>query len=104
VVANNIFAVVNGVKMNHVAVSDIREEDRHRLTRADRDSQKLFYGVELNVKTERLRRPSNPVERLSMIRQESQHPVVGDKIFPIELDIVAGQGERSGVGSSCRQD
>jgi isopropylmalate/homocitrate/citramalate synthase len=25
VVANNIFAVVNGVKMNHVAVSDIRE-------------------------------------------------------------------------------
>jgi isopropylmalate/homocitrate/citramalate synthase len=25
VVANNIFAVVNDVKMNHVAVSDIRE-------------------------------------------------------------------------------
>jgi isopropylmalate/homocitrate/citramalate synthase len=25
VVANNMFAVVNGVKMNHVAVSDIRE-------------------------------------------------------------------------------
>jgi isopropylmalate/homocitrate/citramalate synthase len=84
VVANNIFAVVNGVKMNHVAVSDIRErkrKERHRLTRADRDSHKLLYGVELNLKTERLRRSSNPVERLSMIRQESQHPVMGDRIF-----------------------
>jgi hypothetical protein len=66
-----MFAVVNGVRMNHVAVNDIKEGDWRRFTRADRDDPRQLYGVELNVKIIVLRRPTNTVERVSRIGQES---------------------------------
>jgi hypothetical protein len=66
-----MFAVVNGVRMNHITVNDIKEGDWHRFIRADRDGPRQLYGVELNVKIIVLRRPANTVERVSRIEQES---------------------------------
>jgi len=85
-----MFAVVNGVETIHVSVNGIGEMTGNASLEQTVMALKLLYGVELNVKTERLIRLAKLVEEPSMVRLEPLHPVVGDRIFHIESGIVAG--------------
>lgn len=89
-VANTVFAVVNGVETVHVSVNGIGERSGNASLEQTVMALKLLYGVEVNVRTERLKKLSKLVEELSRVKLEPQHPVVGDRIFHIESGIVAG--------------
>jgi len=89
-VANSIMAVVNGVETVHVSVNGIGERTGNAPLESTSMALHLLYGVDINIRTEKLKPLSSLVEEFSRIKLEPQHPIVGDKIFTIESGIVAG--------------
>jgi len=88
-VANSLAAVTEGAEVVHTTVNGIGE----RMGNADLAETALalraLYGVELDLKFNRLRELSKLVEKISGIKMPPHKPVVGDNIFKVESGIVA---------------
>ncbi len=89
-VANAISAVLNGVEIVHVSVNGIGERTGNASLEQTAMALKYLYGVDSNIRFEKLRRLSKEVEEFSRVKLPPQAPVVGDGIFTIESGIIAG--------------
>lgn len=89
-VANSLAAVTEGAEVVHTTVNGIGE----RMGNADLAETTLaleaLYGVELNIKFNKLRELSKLVEKVSGVKMPPHKPVVGDNIFKVESGIVSG--------------
>ena len=89
-VANTIAAVLEGVQTVHTTVNGIGERSGNASTEEVAVALKLLYGVESNLKYEKLRGLSKLVEELSLIKLQPQKPIAGDNLFTTESGIIAG--------------
>jgi len=89
-VANTVAAVVNGVETVHVSVNGIGERTGNASLEQTVMALKLLYGVESNIKLEKLRKLSKAVEEFSRVKLPPHTPIIGDKIFNVESGIVVG--------------
>ncbi len=89
-VANTIAAVELGVETVHTTVNGIGERSGNAPTEEVAAALKLLYGVESNIKFEKLRSLSKLVEELSLIKTRPEKPVTGDNLFTTESGIIAG--------------
>lgn len=89
-VANSLAAVTEGAEVVHTTVNGIGE----RMGNADLAETALaleaLYGVELDIRFNKLRELSKLVEKVSGVKMPPHKPVVGDNIFNVESGIVAG--------------
>ena len=89
-VANSLAAVTEGAEVVHTTVNGIGE----RMGNADLAETVLaleaLYGVELDIRFNKLRELSKLVEKVSGVKMPPHKPVVGDNIFKVESGIVSG--------------
>ncbi len=93
-VANAIAAVKAGARVVHATVNGIGERTGNPSLEETVMALKLLYGVETNVKLEKLRGLSKLVSRLSGVAVPPQKPIVGDDIFTVESGIITGWWSR----------
>ena len=93
-VANTIAAVMEGVDTVHTTVNGIGERSGNASTEEVAMALKLLYGVNSNVKFDKLRSLSKLVQELSLIRMPPQKPITGDNLFTTESGIIAGWWSR----------
>jgi len=93
-VANTIAGLSAGAETAHVTVNGIGERTGNASLEELVAALKMLYGVETDVKLEKLRSLSKLVEQLSGIRMPPQKPIVGDGIFTTESGIIAGWWNR----------
>ena len=93
-VANTIAAVMEGVDTVHTTVNGIGERSGNASTEEVAMALKLLYGVNSNVKYDKLRPLSKLVQELSLIRMPPQKPITGDNLFTTESGIIAGWWSR----------
>ena len=89
-VANTIAAVAEGVETVHTTVNGIGERSGNASTEEVVVALKLLYGVDSNVKFDKLRSLSKLVEELSLVRMPPEKPITGDNLFTTESGIIAG--------------
>jgi isopropylmalate/homocitrate/citramalate synthase len=88
-VANSLAAVTEGAEVVHTTVNGIGERMGNADTAETALSLQALYGVNLDIKFNKLRELSKLVERLSGVKMPPHKPVVGDNIFTVESGIVA---------------
>ncbi|MDG6995856.1 MAG: pyruvate carboxyltransferase [Nitrososphaerota archaeon] len=93
-VANTIAAVMEGVDTLHTTVNGIGERSGNASTEEVAMALKLLYGVNSNVRYEKLRSLSKLVQELSLIKMPPQKPITGDNLFTTESGIIAGWWSR----------
>ena len=93
-VANTIAAVMEGVDTVHTTVNGIGERSGNASTEEVAMALKLLYGVNSNVRYEKLRTLSKLVQELSLIKMPPQKPITGDNLFTTESGIIAGWWSR----------
>lgn len=93
-VANVIAAVKAGVKVAHVTVNGIGERTGNSSLEETVMALRCLYGVQTNVRPEKLKGLSELVSELSGVPVPPQKPIVGDDIFTIESGIIAGWWKR----------
>ncbi|MHB8566167.1 MAG: LeuA family protein [Nitrososphaerales archaeon] len=89
-VANTIAAVLEGVETVHTTINGIGERSGNASTEEVAMAAKLLYGVDSNIKYDKLRALSKLVEELSLIKMPPQKPVAGTNLFTTESGIIAG--------------
>jgi isopropylmalate/homocitrate/citramalate synthase len=82
-------AVTEGAEVVHTTVNGIGERMGNADTAETALSLQALYGVNLDIKFNKLRELSKLVERLSGVKMPPHKPVVGDNIFTVESGIVA---------------
>lgn len=89
-VANTIAALSAGAETAHVTVNGIGERSGNASLEELVMSLRMLYGVQTDIKFEKLRSLSKLVQDLSGIRVPPQKPIVGDGLFTTESGIIAG--------------
>lgn len=92
--ANTIAAVLEGVSTVHSTVNGIGERSGNAATEEVVMALKLLYGVDSNVKFNKLKPLSRLVEDVSLVKVPPQKSVTGDNLFTTESGIVAGWWKR----------
>ncbi len=93
-VANTINAVAAGVEIVHTTVNGIGERAGGASLEEVTTALRLLYGVEMNIKFEKLRQLSKLVQEYSGVKMPPNKAIVGDNIFSIESGIIASWFER----------
>jgi len=89
-VANAIAAVGAGAEVVHATVNGIGERTGNPSLEETVMALRFLYGVDSNVKLEKLRDLSKLVSRFSGVAVPPQKPIVGDDIFTVESGIITG--------------
>lgn len=89
-VANTIAAVELGVETVHTTVNGIGERSGNAATEEVAMALKLLYGVDCNLKFEKLMGLSKIVEELSLIKMPPEKAITGSNLFTTESGIIAG--------------
>jgi isopropylmalate/homocitrate/citramalate synthase len=89
-VANTIAGVLAGAETVHVSVNGIGERTGNASLEQTVMALKQLYGVESNIRYEKLRKVSKGIAEFARVYPPPQAPIVGDGIFTIESGIVAG--------------
>lgn len=89
-VANSLAAVSAGAEVVHTTVNGIGERTGNPDLSHVALALKLLYGVDVNLKFEKLYELSKLVEKYSGVKLPPQYPVTGDQIFSVESGIIAG--------------
>lgn len=89
-VANTLAAVSEGVEIIHTTVNGIGERTGGADLAETALALKLLYGVDIDIRFDKLRKLARLVEKLSGIKMPPQKPVVGEEIFSIESGIIVG--------------
>jgi isopropylmalate/homocitrate/citramalate synthase len=89
-VANSLAAVTEGAEVVHTTVNGIGERMGNADLAETTLALKALYGVELDIRFNKLRELSKLVEKVSGVKMPPHKPVVGDNIFNVESGIVAG--------------
>jgi isopropylmalate/homocitrate/citramalate synthase len=87
-VANTIAAIASGASVAHVTVSAIGERAGNVPLEDTVMALRVLYGVDLNIKTEKLYELSKLVQQLSGFTLPPNRPIVGDSLYHIESGIV----------------
>ncbi len=85
--ANTLAAVEAGVNQVQVTVNGLGERAGNADLEQVAMALKLLYGMETNIKTERIYPTSKLVERLTTVRLMPNYPIVGDNAFAHESGI-----------------
>lgn len=93
-VANTIAAVKGGAQVIHATVNGIGERTGNTSLEEAALALRYLYGVETNIRFEKLRDLSKLVSRLSQVGVPPQKPAVGDDIFTVESGIITGWWRR----------
>jgi len=93
-VANTLAAVATGVSTVHTTVNGIGERMGGAALEEVAMALKLLYGVETNIKYEKLTALSKLVEETSRVKMPPQKPIVGSGAFTVESGIIAGWWNR----------
>jgi isopropylmalate/homocitrate/citramalate synthase len=93
-VANTIAGLGAGAETAHVTVNGIGERSGNTALEELVMGLKALYGVDTDVKPERLRSLSKLVQDLSGVKFPPQKPIVGDGLFTTESGIIAGWWKR----------
>ena len=93
-VANSIAAIMAGAEVAHVTVNGIGERTGNTSLEELAMALRFLYGIETNVRLEKLRSLSKLVRALSGVEISPQKPVVGDDIFTVESGIITGWWRR----------
>jgi isopropylmalate/homocitrate/citramalate synthase len=93
-VANTIAGLAAGAEAAHVSVNGIGERSGNASLEELATSLKMLYGVETDLKFEKLRELSKLVQELSGVKVPPQKPIVGDGLFTTESGIIAGWWRR----------
>ncbi len=93
-VANSIAAIMAGAEVAHVTVNGIGERTGNTSLEELAMSLKFLYGVDSDIRFEKLRGLSKLIRSLSGVEVPPQKPVVGDDIFTVESGIITGWWRR----------
>ena len=93
-VANTIAALGAGAETAHVTVNGIGERSGNASLEEVATALRMMYGVESDVKFEKLRSLSKLIQERSGISVPPQKPIVGDGLFTTESGIIAGWWNR----------
>ena len=93
-VANSISAVLAGATVIHTTVNGIGERSGNTSLEEFVMASRLLYGLQTNVKPEKLRQLSLLVQDLSGVKLPPQKPVSGSGIFKVESGIMVGWWRR----------
>lgn len=93
-VANSIAAVEAGAQIVHTTVNGISEGSGGAALEEVAMAAKCLYGIDSNIKFEKLTPLSKLVQECSGVRMPPMKPIVGDGIFTAESGIVAGWWSR----------
>ncbi|MBI2184142.1 MAG: pyruvate carboxyltransferase [Thaumarchaeota archaeon] len=93
-VANAMAAVEAGVQTIHTTVNGIGERVGNTSLEEAVMAMKLLYGVDSDVKPEKLYALSNLVQDLTGVKMPPNKPVVGSNVFTTESGIVGGWWSR----------
>jgi len=93
-VANTLAGLAAGGEVAHVTVNGIGERSGNTSLEELVLALKMLYGVQTDIKLDRMRSLSKLVEQLSGVRLTPQKPVVGDRLFETESGIIAGWWSR----------
>ncbi|MEM0216163.1 MAG: pyruvate carboxyltransferase [Candidatus Bathyarchaeia archaeon] len=93
-VANTISAVAAGAEIVHTTVNGIGERAGNASLAEVVMALELLYGVKTGMKTEKLRKLSKVVEKMTRVKMPQNRPIVGDNIFTVESGIIAGWWSR----------
>ncbi len=93
-VANTLAGLAAGAEVAHVTVNGLGERSGNTSLEELVVALKMLYGVQTDIKLDRLRGLSKLVEELSGVRLMPQKPVVGDRLFETESGIIAGWWSR----------
>ncbi|MEM2404425.1 MAG: pyruvate carboxyltransferase [Candidatus Methanomethylicia archaeon] len=88
-VANTLAAVSEGAEIVHTTVNGIGERMGNADLAQTALALKALYGLNLNLKLEKLYELSRLVEELSGVKQIPNAPVTGEKVYWVESGIVA---------------
>jgi isopropylmalate/homocitrate/citramalate synthase len=93
-VSNTIAAIGAGAETAHVTINGIGERSGNASLEEFAAAIKMLYGVDSNIKFEKLRELSRIVQDLSGVKVPPQKPIVGDGLFTTESGIIAGWWNR----------
>jgi isopropylmalate/homocitrate/citramalate synthase len=93
-VANSLAAVEAGAETVHTTVNAISEGTGAAALEEVATAAKCLYGIDSNIKFDRLVPLSRLVQERSGVRMPSHKPIVGDGIFTMESGIVLGWWSR----------
>jgi isopropylmalate/homocitrate/citramalate synthase len=93
-VANTIAAIGAGAVTAHVTVNGMGERSGNASLEEVAAALKMLYGVDTDIRFEKLRKLSTIVQELSGIKMPPQKPLVGNGIFTTESGIIAGWWNR----------
>jgi isopropylmalate/homocitrate/citramalate synthase len=88
-VANTIIAVTEGAEVVHSTVLGLGERAGNAPMEETALALRTMYGVETNLKFEKLYGLAKLVEKISGVSVPKNRPVVGDQLFDIESGIIA---------------
>ncbi|MGC8696592.1 MAG: LeuA family protein [Conexivisphaera sp.] len=88
--ANTIMAVLGGASVVHVSVNGIGERSGNTPLEDTVVALKYLYGIDTDVKVEKLRNLSKLVSQLSGVPIPPQKAIVGDNLFTVESGIITG--------------
>ncbi len=88
-VANSILAVAEGASVIHTTVSGIGERAGNAPTEETVLALLTMYGIDTGIKTEKFTEIAGLVADLSGVRQPSNRPVTGNRLFNVESGIIA---------------
>jgi len=88
-VANTLAAVSEGVEVVHTTINGIGERMGNADLAQTALALKVLYGLNINLRFEKLYELSRLVEELSGVKLPPNTPVVGERIYWIESGIVA---------------
>lgn len=88
-VANSILAVAEGASVIHTTVSGIGERAGNAPTEETVLALLTMYGIDTGIETERFTEIARLVAELSGVRQPSNRPVTGDRLYDVESGIIA---------------
>ncbi len=93
-VANTIAGVGEGAEVIHTTVNAIGERCGNASLEQSVMALRLLYGVESNIRLEKLRGLSKLVEQVSGQRVPVNAPIVGENVFKTESGIITGWWSR----------
>jgi isopropylmalate/homocitrate/citramalate synthase len=93
-VANSIAAIQQGAEIVHTTVNGISEGSGGAPLEEVAMATKCLYGINSNIKFEKLTPLSKLVQECSGVKMPPGKPIVGDGIFTAESGIVAGWWDR----------
>lgn len=93
-VANSLAAVEAGAQVVHTSVNGISEGSGAAALEEIAMAARCLYGIESNIRFDRLTPPSKLVQERSGVVMPAHKPIVGDGIFTAESGIVLGWWSR----------